>query len=92
MDTGIVHPTEFDFLLTRCCCVFSILHANVIALPHSHSGLKGTSKASHYHRVYDDANLSPDDLEQLSFALCHVYARCTRSVSIPAPGRLLASP
>jgi eukaryotic translation initiation factor 2C len=27
----------------------------------------------------------PDGLQQLSFALCHVYARATRSVSIPAP-------
>ena len=28
---------------------------------------------------------SPDGIQQLSFALCHVYARSTRSVSIPAP-------
>lgn len=28
---------------------------------------------------------SPDALQALSFALCHVYARATRSVSIPAP-------
>lgn len=27
----------------------------------------------------------PDSLHALSFALCHVYARCTRSVSLPAP-------
>lgn len=28
---------------------------------------------------------SSDSLQSLSFALCHVYARSTRSVSIPAP-------
>lgn len=28
---------------------------------------------------------SADGLQSLSFALCHVYARSTRSVSIPAP-------
>src|SRR5271168_5427247 len=28
---------------------------------------------------------SADSLQLLSFALCHVYARSTRSVSIPAP-------
>ena len=28
---------------------------------------------------------SADALQSLSFALCHVYARSTRSVSIPAP-------
>jgi hypothetical protein len=26
-----------------------------------------------------------DDIQSLSYALCHVYARCTRSISIPAP-------
>jgi len=26
-----------------------------------------------------------DGLQSLSYALCHVYARCTRSVSVPAP-------
>jgi eukaryotic translation initiation factor 2C len=28
---------------------------------------------------------SADGLQSLSYALCHVYARATRSVSIPAP-------
>lgn len=28
---------------------------------------------------------SADGIQSLSFALCHVYARATRSVSIPAP-------
>ena len=28
---------------------------------------------------------SADGLQNLTFALCHVYARATRSVSIPAP-------
>ena len=28
---------------------------------------------------------SADAIQGLSFALCHVYARATRSVSIPAP-------
>ncbi|KAB5595254.1 Argonaute-1 protein [Ceratobasidium theobromae] len=35
--------------------------------------------------VHDDNNFTPDSLQKLSFALCHVYARATRSVSIPAP-------
>ncbi len=35
--------------------------------------------------LLDENNLSPDGLQELSFALCHVYARSTRSVSIPAP-------
>ena len=39
----------------------------------------------HYHVLYDDNNFTSDSLQQLTYQLCHVYARCTRSVSMPAP-------
>jgi len=51
----------------------------------SHGGLLGTSRPSHYNVLYDENKFTADSLQQLSFALCHVYARATRSVSIPAP-------
>jgi len=51
----------------------------------SHGGLLGTSRPAHYNVLYDENNFSADGLQSLSFALCHVYARSTRSVSIPAP-------
>lgn len=51
----------------------------------SHSGILGTSRSAHYSVVHDENGFSPDSLQSLSFALCHVYARSTRSVSIPAP-------
>ncbi|KAL3222359.1 hypothetical protein MRX96_028457 [Rhipicephalus microplus] len=51
----------------------------------SHFGIQGTSKPSHYYIVWDDSDFSADDLQKLSFYLCHTYARCSRSVSIPAP-------
>jgi len=51
----------------------------------SHAGLKGTSKPTHYHVLWDESKFSADKLLELTFDLCHVYARCTRSVSIPAP-------
>ncbi|EIN10450.1 argonaute-like protein [Punctularia strigosozonata HHB-11173 SS5] len=51
----------------------------------SHGGLLGTSRPAHYSVLYDENGFQPDDLQSLSFALCHVYARSTRSVSIPAP-------
>lgn len=35
--------------------------------------------------LYDDNNFNPDSLQKLTFSLCHVYARATRSVSIPPP-------
>ncbi|KZT39639.1 argonaute-like protein [Sistotremastrum suecicum HHB10207 ss-3] len=51
----------------------------------SHGGLLGTSRPAHYSVLYDENGFSSDGMQQLSFALCHVYARATRSVSIPAP-------
>lgn len=51
----------------------------------SHGGLLGTSRPAHYSVLYDENNFTADSLQQLSFALCHVFARSTRTVSIPAP-------
>ncbi|KAJ7641742.1 argonaute-like protein [Roridomyces roridus] len=76
VDNYICHPTEFDFYLQARHSLLPLL---------SHGGLLGTSRPAHYSVLYDENNLSPDALQSLSFALCHVYARSTRSVSIPAP-------
>ncbi|CAF2152205.1 unnamed protein product [Rotaria magnacalcarata] len=51
----------------------------------SHHGTLGTSRPTHYHVLYDDNKLRPDEVQMLTYALCYTYARCTRSVSIPAP-------
>ncbi|CAF0748512.1 unnamed protein product [Didymodactylos carnosus] len=50
----------------------------------SHGPLKGTNRPSHYHLMYDDNNLTADNIQMLTYALCYTYARCTRSISIPA--------
>lgn len=51
----------------------------------SHSGILGTSRSAHYSVIYDENQLNPDSMQSLSYALCHIFARSTRSVSIPAP-------
>lgn len=51
----------------------------------THGGLLGTSRPAHYSVIYDENVFSADAMQNLSFSLCHVYARATRSVSIPAP-------
>eukprot|EP00092_Neocalanus_flemingeri_P005039 GFUD01005419.1.p1 GENE.GFUD01005419.1~~GFUD01005419.1.p1 ORF type:complete len:1029 (+),score=236.79 GFUD01005419.1:45-3089(+) len=51
----------------------------------SHEGIQGTTKPTSYHLLWDDANMTPDDLIKMTYYLCHVYARCERSVSYPAP-------
>lgn len=51
----------------------------------SHFGIQGTSRPAHYYVVWDDSNFTADELQRLTYYLCHTYARCARSVSIPAP-------
>ena len=51
----------------------------------SHEGIQGTSRPTHYFVLWDDNKFSADQLQQLTFGLTHVYARCTRSISYPAP-------
>lgn len=51
----------------------------------SHAGLQGTSRPAHYQVIHDDVNMSPDELQAVSYNLCHTYGRCSKSVSIPAP-------
>ncbi|GAB6020037.1 argonaute 1 [Chamberlinius hualienensis] len=51
----------------------------------SHQGIQGTSRPAHYYVLYDDSNFDADTIEKLTYHLCHLYARCSRAVSIPAP-------
>ncbi|GAB6028295.1 argonaute 1 [Chamberlinius hualienensis] len=51
----------------------------------SHQGIQGTSRPAHYYVLYDDSNFDADTIQQFTYHLCHMYARCTRAVSIPAP-------
>jgi len=51
----------------------------------SHQGIQGTSKPTHYHVLFDQTGFTSDELQALTYHLCHTYARCTRSVSLPTP-------
>jgi hypothetical protein len=51
----------------------------------SHAGLQGSSRPARYVVVHDDLKLNNDDLQVFTHALCHTFARCTRSVSIATP-------
>jgi len=45
----------------------------------SHAGIQGTSRPSRYQVLWDDSDFSADELQLLSYYLCFMYARCTRS-------------
>lgn len=51
----------------------------------SHYGVQGTSRPTHYHLLWDDNGFTADELQLLTYQLCYLYVRCTRSVSLPAP-------
>ena len=51
----------------------------------SHTSIQGTSRPCHYHVLWDDNNFTADELQKLSYQLCHLFFRCNRSVSYPAP-------
>jgi len=48
-------------------------------------GLKGTARPLHCHVLENDAGATRDEIERLTFDLCHLYARATKLVSRPAP-------
>ncbi|KAF9931854.1 eukaryotic translation initiation factor 2C, 2 [Linnemannia zychae] len=51
----------------------------------SHVGLLSTSRPAHYYVLYDDNKFTSDELQDLSYKLCHLFARCTRTVSYVPP-------
>jgi hypothetical protein len=51
----------------------------------AHAGLVGTARPTHYSILVDENAFTADRLQQLTFNLCHAYARATRSVSLVPP-------
>ncbi|KAJ7261353.1 Piwi domain-containing protein [Mycena haematopus] len=52
----------------------------------SHAAIKGTSRSAHYTVLQDEVfGENMGKLQELAYSLCHIYAKATRSVSIPAP-------
>ncbi|CAF1268322.1 unnamed protein product [Rotaria sp. Silwood1] len=51
----------------------------------SHAAIQGTSRPMLYNVLYDDIGFTPDEIQQLTYYLCHTDVRCTKSVSVPAP-------
>ncbi|XP_060537315.1 protein argonaute-2-like isoform X2 [Cylas formicarius] len=51
----------------------------------SHASIQGVAKPTKYCTLWDDNHLDNDQVEQLAYYLCHMFTRCNRSVSYPAP-------
>jgi hypothetical protein len=44
-----------------------------------------TSKPTHSHVLHDENFLGADTLQELTYRMCHLYCRATRSVSVSPP-------
>ncbi|CAD7705067.1 unnamed protein product [Ostreobium quekettii] len=51
----------------------------------SHAGIQGTSRPAHYHVLVDENKLGADAMQLMTYWLCYLYCRCTRSVSYCPP-------
>ncbi|KAF5303929.1 hypothetical protein FQA39_LY01714 [Lamprigera yunnana] len=51
----------------------------------SHASIQGVARPTKYRKLWDDNDMNEDELEELTYHLCHLFTRCTRSVSYPAP-------
>lgn len=51
----------------------------------SHFSRLGTARPTKYKLIYDDSDMTEHELEILSYYLCHLIVRCTKSISYPAP-------
>lgn len=51
----------------------------------SHKAIKGTARPTRYHCIANQWKVPHDVLQQLTYHLCHLYSRCSRAVSYPAP-------
>jgi eukaryotic translation initiation factor 2C len=74
IDSEITRPGDFNFVLQS--------HAGNYNF---HLGLKGMSRPTFYHLIHDENNFASDDIEQISYNLCFLSERATRSISLPAP-------
>jgi eukaryotic translation initiation factor 2C len=48
----------------------------------AHNGIQGTSRPVRYTVLFDENDMSPDDLHRMTYNMCFTYARCTRTVSV----------
>lgn len=51
----------------------------------SHWGVKGTSRPTHYHVLWDESGFTSDEFQKLVYILCFTFVRCTKPISIVPP-------
>lgn len=49
----------------------------------SHSAIQGCTRPTKYTVILNECMIHADDMQALTYCLCHMYVRCNRSVSYP---------
>lgn len=65
-------------------------HPSILGTDHefflcSHHSNQGTIRSTHYYVLLNEMNLNKSQLCRFSYYLCYLFAKCTKSISIPAP-------
>ncbi|CAJ0587906.1 unnamed protein product, partial [Mesorhabditis spiculigera] len=74
----------------------TVVDSNVINPNHrqfflnAHTALQGTAKAPKYTVIYDNANLSMDDLQAMTYDLCYMHQIVNLPTALPSPLRIAA--
>jgi eukaryotic translation initiation factor 2C len=51
----------------------------------SHAGIQGMSRPTLYHVIHDESNFKSDQVQKMTYDLCFLSERATRSISFAAP-------
>lgn len=48
-------------------------------------GTQGVITPTHFHTIYDDTGVSPDEVKLLAYRMCYLYYNWTGAIRVPAP-------
>ncbi|CAF3233564.1 unnamed protein product [Rotaria sp. Silwood2] len=72
-------------------CQGTVLDTDIVSLNgfefylNSDATIQGTSRPMLYKVLYDEIGFTLDDIQQLTYYLCHIDVRCTKAIYVPAP-------
>ncbi|XP_065339931.1 protein argonaute-2-like isoform X2 [Cloeon dipterum] len=46
---------------------------------------RGTARPARYRLLHDDASMTDNDVQNMTYALCMLYSKCAKSISYPTP-------
>ncbi|XP_037807749.1 protein argonaute-2 isoform X1 [Lucilia sericata] len=83
------HERDFNNVQAGTVVDQHITHPNEVQFfMVSHQSIQGTARPTRYNVILDESNFDINLLQKLTYNLCHLFPRCNRAVSYPAPAYL----